>query len=173
MLDAEPANNALDGLRVLDFSAMIAGPYCTRWLADLGAEVIKVEPLDGDYIRTRDPIRDGSSAYFGHLNAGKRSIALDLKNPEAAAIARRLATISDVVVENYRPGVMQRLGLDFAALSTENPRLVYCAISGFGQSGPDAARPAFAQIVHAASGFEMANLHRSEEHTSELQSLMR
>src|SRR3546814_79654 len=88
MLDAEPANNALDGLRVLDFSAMIAGPYCTRWLADLGAEVIKVEPLDGDYIRTRDPIRDGSSAYFGHLNAGKRSIALDLKNPEAAATAQ-------------------------------------------------------------------------------------
>src|SRR3546814_18277666 len=100
---------------------MIAGPYCTRWLADLGAEVIKVEPLDGDYIRTRDPIRDGSSAYFGHLNAGTRSIALDQKNPEAAANARRLATISEVVDENYRPGVMKQYGLDFAALSTKKP----------------------------------------------------
>src|SRR5690606_38694447 len=97
--------------------------YATRWLADLGAEVIKVEPLEGDYIRSRDPVRDGCSAYFGHLNAGKRSIALDLKNPDAAAVARRLAALSDVVVENYRPGVMKRLGLDFATLSAENERL--------------------------------------------------
>lgn len=159
MPGAEPANKALDGIRVLDFSAMIAGPYATRWLADLGAEVIKVEPLEGDYIRSRDPMRHGCSAYFGHLNAGKRSIALDLKNPDAVAVARRLAAVSDVVVENYRPGVMKRLGLDYATLAAENERLIYCAISGFGQEGPDAARPAFAQIVHAASGFEMAHLY--------------
>ena len=155
----EPASNALEGTRILDFSAMIAGPYCTRWMADLGAEVIKVEPLEGDYIRTRAPLRDGCSTYFGHLNAGKRSIALDLKKPAAVAIARRLAELSDVVVENFRPGVMRRLGLDYPTLSARNPRLVYCAISGFGQTGPEAARPAFAQIIHAASGFEMANLH--------------
>jgi CoA:oxalate CoA-transferase len=153
-----PSRDALGQIRVLDFTAMIAGPYCTRWLADLGADVIKVEPLEGDYIRARAPLRSGASAYFGHLNAGKRSIALDLKKPDATSIARRLAGACDVVVENFRPGVMQRLGLDYATLSSLNPRLVYCSISGYGQAGPDASRPAFAQMVHAASGFEMANL---------------
>jgi len=145
---------ALDGIRVLDFSAMIAGPYCTRLMADLGAEVIKLEPPEGDYMRGRAPLRAGRSLYFGVLNAGKLSLALDLKRPEGVQLARNLAARSDVVVENFRPGVMQRLGFDYAALAAANPRLVYCSISGYGQDGGSAALPAYAPIVQAASGFD-------------------
>lgn len=146
----------LAGFQVIDFSAMIAGPYCTRWLADLGADVIKVEPPEGDTMRTTLPMRDGCSTYFGHLNAGKRSIVLDLKDPAARASARQLITSSDVLVENFRPGVMDRLGLGFEAMQQLNPRLIYCSISGYGQSGPSASRPSYAPIVQAASGWEMA-----------------
>ena len=148
----------LEGIRVLDFSMILAGPYCTRLLADLGADVIKVEPPGGEYIRARSPLRDGHSTYFGQLNCGKRSLVLDLKTSRGAAIAADLAAASDVVVENFRPGVMQRLGLDFATLSERNARLVYCSISGFGQSGPSASKPAYAPIVHAASGLDLALL---------------
>lgn len=136
---------------------MMAGPYCARWLADLGAEVIKVEPPEGDYMRTRAPLRNGCSSMFGHLNAGKRCIALDLKNPEAVALAARMAGECDVVIEAFRPGVMERLGLSADTLRAANPRLVYCSISGFGQHGSASGRPAYAPIVHAASGFYMAN----------------
>jgi len=146
---------ALQGIRVLDFSAMIAGPYCARLLADSGAEVIKVEPPEGDYMRSRAPMRAGRSVYFGVLNAGKKSIALDLKRPEGAQLARELAAASDVVVENFRPGVMRRLGFDYATLSAANPRLVYCSISGYGQDGAHASLPAYAPIVQAASGFDV------------------
>jgi CoA:oxalate CoA-transferase len=149
-----PATEALAGLRVLDFSIMVAGPYCARLLADMGADVVKIEPPEGDDMRLRAPLRDGSSAYFGQLNAGKRSLALDLKNAEAIALVRRLAAEADVVVENFRPGVMDRLGLGHAALGALNPRLVYCSISGYGQQGPAAERAAYAMIVHAASGFD-------------------
>jgi crotonobetainyl-CoA:carnitine CoA-transferase CaiB-like acyl-CoA transferase len=149
----------LDGLKILDFTIMMAGPLCTRLLADVGAEVIKVEAPEGDHIRTRPPLRDGHSTYFGQLNCGKESIALDLKRPEALAIAHRLAAAADVVVENFRPGVMKRLGLDYASLAADNPGLVYCSISGFGQSGPAAAKPAYAPVIHAASGFDLANLY--------------
>ena len=102
---------ALEGIRVLDFSIMLAGPYCARMLADVGAEVIKIEPPEGDDMRLRAPLRSGHSAYFGQLNAGKRSITLDLKTPEAIAIVHGLVAKADVVVENFRPGVMERLGL--------------------------------------------------------------
>ncbi len=149
----------LDGLKILDFTIMMAGPLCTRLLADVGAEVIKVEAPEGDHIRTRPPLRDGHSTYFGQLNAGKESIALDLKQPDALAIARRLAAAADVVIENFRPGVMKRLGLDYATLAADNPGLVYCSISGFGQTGPAAAKPAYAPVIHAASGFDLANLY--------------
>ena len=128
-----------------------------RYLADLGADVIKIEPFAGDFIRNRGPLRDGQSTSFGHFNAGKRSIALDLKHKEAANIARELADLSDVVVENFRPGVMQRLGFDYAALSTSNRRLIYCSISGYGQSGPSALLPAIAPTIHASSGYDMEN----------------
>ena len=135
---------------------MMAGPYATRYLADLGADVIKIEPPDGDYIRTRPPLRGGCSAYFGHLNAGKRSVVLDLKRPGAMDAVRSLAAISDVVVENFRPGVMKRLGLDYPAVSEINPKIVMCSISGFGQDGPGADRAAYAQIVQACSGYDLA-----------------
>jgi crotonobetainyl-CoA:carnitine CoA-transferase CaiB-like acyl-CoA transferase len=149
----------LAGYRVLDLTMVMSGPFCTRMLADLGAEVIKVEPPGGDQIRGRPPVRgDGHSTYFGQLNCGKRSIVLDLRHPDGAAVARRLATKCDVLVENYRPGVAARLGLGYAALAVDNPGLVYCAISGFGQTGPSATRAAYAPIVHAASGFDMATL---------------
>ncbi|HVQ66203.1 MAG TPA: CoA transferase, partial [Bradyrhizobium sp.] len=145
---------ALEGIRVLDFSIMLAGPYCARMLADVGAEVIKIEPPEGDDMRLRAPLRSGHSAYFGQLNAGKRSITLDLKTPEAIAIVHGLVAKADVVVENFRPGVMDRLGLGEKTLRQINPRLVYCSISGYGQTGPAAARPAYAMMVHAASGFD-------------------
>ena len=146
--------DALTGIRVLDFTSMIAGPYAARLLADVGAEVIKVEPPGGEDMRQRAPLHNGHSRYFGQLNAGKKSITLDLKKPEAQALARRMAGQADVVVENFRPGVMQRLGLDYATLSKLNPRLVYCSISGYGQSGASTGRPAYAPVVHAASGFD-------------------
>lgn len=152
----------LDGVRVLDFTAMMSGPYATRLMADLGAEVIKIEPPEGDHIRTRPPNRGGRSAYFAQLNAGKKSLALDLKRPAAAELIRKLAGKCDVVVENYRPGVMKRLGLDYEALAGLNPRLVYCSISGFGQQGSWAGRSAYAPVLHAASGYDMANMDYQE-----------
>jgi crotonobetainyl-CoA:carnitine CoA-transferase CaiB-like acyl-CoA transferase len=144
----------LEGLRVLDFSIMLAGPYCARLLADVGAEVIKIEPPEGDDMRLRTPLRDGHSAYFGQLNAGKRSLALDLKNAEAIRLVRQLVAETDILVENFRPGVMDRLGLGYETLRQINPRLIYCSISGYGQSGSDAERAAYAMIVHAESGFD-------------------
>jgi crotonobetainyl-CoA:carnitine CoA-transferase CaiB-like acyl-CoA transferase len=146
------------GTRVLDFTTTIAGPYCARLLADLGAEVIKIEATEGDLMRARPPLRDGASSSFGQLNAGKQSIVLDLKRPEAREIVRRLLATTDVLVENFRPGVMKRLGLDYAALSQLKPDLIYCAISGYGQTGPSATLPAYAPAIHAASGYDLAHL---------------
>ncbi len=155
---AHTAPGILDGIRVLDFTAMMSGPYATRLMADLGAEVIKIEPPEGDHIRARPPTRQGRSTYFAQLNAGKKSLALDLKKPEAIDIVKQLVAGADVVVENYRPGVMQRLGLDCETLTAINPRLVYCSISGFGQTGSWAGRSAYAPVLHAGSGFDIANL---------------
>src|SRR3981189_3943355 len=106
----------LAGLRVLDFSIMLAGPYCARLLADVGADVIKIEPPEGDDMRLRTPLREGHSTYFGQLNAGKRSLALDLKNADAIALVHRLAAETDIGVENFRPGVMDRLGRGLGAV---------------------------------------------------------
>src|SRR5215470_20257361 len=105
-MQAETTTAPLEGIRVLDFSIMLAGPYCARLLADVGAEVIKIEPPEGDDMRLRTPLRDGHSAYFGQLNAGKKSLALDLKSAEAIRLVRQLAETSDIIVENFRPGVM-------------------------------------------------------------------
>ncbi len=150
------------GLRVLDFTAMIAGPVCARMLADLGADVVKVEPPEGDFMRSRGPMRSGEhgahSTYYGAMNAGKWSLCLDLKNAAARSIVWELADRADVVVENFRPGVMKRLGFDYEAVAVRNPAVVYCSISGYGQDGSYAQRPAYAPIVHAASGYEMATL---------------
>jgi CoA:oxalate CoA-transferase len=146
----------LDGLRVLDFTTVMAGPYCTRLLAGLGAEVVKVESPDGDYTRGAEPLRGGRSAYFAELNNGKSGIMLDLKQPKALQAALALACRADVVVENFRPGVMARLGLDYATLSQRRPELVYCSVSGYGQDGPWSRRPATAQAVHATVGYDLA-----------------
>ena len=148
----------LDGLRILDFSTTIAGPHCSRLLADMGADVVKVESPEGDLMRSRPVQRDGFSTMFGQLNAGKKSIVLDLKKPEAVAAIKKLAATVDILVENYRPGVMKRLGLDYAELCKVNPRLIYCAISGYGQTGPGAGRPAYAPVIHASTGYDMAHL---------------
>jgi crotonobetainyl-CoA:carnitine CoA-transferase CaiB-like acyl-CoA transferase len=146
------------GLRVLDFSTTIAGPHCTRMLADMGADVIKIETAEGDMMRTRPPLRDNCSTTFGQLNVGKKSLVLDLKSPKGVEVVRRMIAGADVLVENFRPGVMRRLKLDYASLGELNPKLIYCSISGYGQTGPSAELPAYAPVIHAASGYEMAHL---------------
>jgi CoA:oxalate CoA-transferase len=154
--NASPKN--FQGLRVLDFSTTIAGPHCTRMLADMGAEVIKIEPDEGETMRTRPPLRNHFSTTFGQLNTGKKSLVLDLKSSDAIEAIRRLVANADILVENFRPGVMRRLKLDFGSLRELNPRLIYCSISGYGQTGPSAELPAYAPVIHAASGYEMAHL---------------
>jgi crotonobetainyl-CoA:carnitine CoA-transferase CaiB-like acyl-CoA transferase len=149
---------ALKGLKVLDLTTTIAGPHCTRMLADLGADVTKVETPDGDMMRTRPPLREGASTSFGQLNAGKRSVVLDLKDKVAQKAVRNLAAKADILVENYRPGVTRRLGISYAQASEVNPRLVYCSISGYGQSGPSAELAAYAPVIHAASGYDLAHM---------------
>ena len=156
--DEGNATGSFQGLRVLDFSTTIAGPHCTRMLADMGAEVIKIESVGGETMRTRPPLRSGFSSVFGQLNAGKKSLVLDLKSPDAVDAIRRLVTASDIVVENFRPGVMRRLMFDYASLRPLNPRLIYCSISGYGQTGPSAELPAYAPVIHAAAGYDMAHL---------------
>jgi len=149
-------NRPLSGIRVLDFTAFVAGPYCTRLMADLGADVIKVEPPHGDLLRAVSPIHREHSTYFGQLNLGKRSLSIDLKKPNALEVVTHLAAQSDVLVENFRPGVMERFGLGYLSLSEQRPDLVYCSISGYGQTGPAASEPAFAPLIHATSGFDFA-----------------
>src|SRR6202045_732923 len=156
--DEGNATGSFHGLRVLDFSTTIAGPHCTRMLADMGAEVIKIEQAEGETMRTRPPVRNGCSTAFGQLNVGKKSLVLDLKSANAIEIVRRLVATADVLVENFRPGVMRRLKLDYGSLNELNPKLVYCSISGYGQTGPSAELPAYAPVIHAASGYEMAHL---------------
>jgi CoA:oxalate CoA-transferase len=151
-------DNAFDRLRVVDFTTTIAGPHCTRLLADLGAEVIKLEAPEGDMMRSRPPLRNGASTSFGQLNTGKKSVILDLKRPEAVEIVKRLVATADVVVENFRPGVMARFGLDYPVLQAAKLDLVYCAISGYGQTGPSAGLPAYAPVIHASSGFDLAQI---------------
>lgn len=145
----------LQGFTVIDCSAVYAGPICARLLADAGADVIKIEsPGAGD--QTRGPT--GSSRVFAHFNAGKRSIALDLKQPRGQAVARELMARADIFIENFRPGVMQRFGLDYASVAEDQPHLVYCSISGFGQQGPFAQHGAYAPIAHASSGYDKAHM---------------
>jgi len=155
--DAPPAHQPLSGIRVLDLTNVLAGPFACHQLAHLGAEVTKVEAVErGDLARSlgSDPelSRAGMGISFLAQNAGKRSLALDLRNPRGKSVLERLVASSDVLVENFRPGVMERLGLGYATLKAGNPRLIYCAISGFGQDGPWAQRPAYDQIIQGASG---------------------
>jgi crotonobetainyl-CoA:carnitine CoA-transferase CaiB-like acyl-CoA transferase len=142
----------LDGVTVLDFSRVLAGPHCGRMLADLGADVIKVEPPEGDLTRFAYPRRSSMSTYYTQQNCGKRNLSLDLKHPEALDLLLRLVDGADVVLENFRPGVMDRLGLGPVQLTQRNPRLVYCSITGYGQTGPWRHRRAYAPVVNAESG---------------------
>ena len=142
----------LKGVRVVEFCQIAAGPYCGMLLADFGADVIKVEPPEGDAMRTWPPLNHGYSENFASLNRGKRSIALDLKTPQDLEVARRLVGQADVLVENNRPGVMQRLGLGWDWFAQHQPQLVYCSISAFGQIGPRSADGGFDVTVQAISG---------------------
>lgn len=142
----------LDGIRVAEFCSTAAGPFCAMLLADMGADVIKVEPPDGDGLRQWPPITDGFSENFASINRNKKSVVLDLKDPEAAAIARRLIRDCDVLVENNRPGVMDRLGLGYRQLRSDHPDLIYCSISAFGQDGPRSSEGGFDLTIQAAAG---------------------
>ena len=149
------SSKPLAGITILDFSTVYAGPICTRMLADCGANVLKVEtPGPGDI--TRGP--KGMSRTYAYFNAGKSSIAIDLKSTSGQDVARRLMSSVDVVVENYRPGVMKKFGLDYEAVKEEFPELIYCSMSGFGQSGPFVDRASYAPIAQAASGYDQVHM---------------
>lgn len=151
-------NGPLLGVKVLDLSRVLAGPFCSMILADLGAEVIKVEEIDkGDQTRTIPPFIEGESHYFQAINRNKQSIAIDLKTPEGQAIVKALTKHCDVLVENFRPGVMDRLGLSYADLCQVKPDLIMCSISGFGQTGPMSSIPSFDLITQAMSGVMSIN----------------
>ena len=142
----------LKGLKVADFSMVYAGPICARMLSDNGADVIKIEPLGiGDTIRANNRI-------FSHFNAGKKSIQIDLGKMQGQEIALKIIEQSDILIENYRPGVMTKFGLDYETLKKRYPKLIYCSISGFGQTGPDSQRAAYAPIAHAASGYDVSHM---------------
>ena len=141
---------ALAGIRVLEFANYVSGPYAGMLLADLGAEIIKIESDKGDPFRGWGRI--DYSPTFGSVNRNKKSVALDLKSPEGAAAARALARQSDVVIENFRAGAMDRLGLGYDALAADNPKLIYCSITGFGNTGPYANRPGYDTVGQAMSG---------------------
>jgi crotonobetainyl-CoA:carnitine CoA-transferase CaiB-like acyl-CoA transferase len=145
----------LDGVRVVDLTRFLAGPFCTQELGDFGADVVKVEPLEGDHSRqqTLRPDLVGNSYFFAAANRNKRSIAVDVTKPAGREIVLRLARRADVVIENFRPGVMARLGFDAGTLREHNPRLIYCGVTGFGQTGPYSGRPGFDQVGQGMSGF--------------------
>lgn len=143
----------LDQIRVLDLTRVLSGPFCTALLADLGAEVIKIETPHGDDYRHVPPFADGTGGLFVLLNRGKQSVALDLRSDEGRQIVRDLARTSDVLVENFRPGVMQAMGLAYEDLARDNPGLIQVSISGFGQQSPLADMPAYDLVVQALTGF--------------------
>ena len=142
----------LEGIRVLDFTRVLSGPHCTRMLSDMGAEVIKLEPPEGDLTRFAFPRVGSMSTYFAQQNIGKKNISMDLKKPEAIELIKQLVQHCDIVVENFRAGVMEKLGIGYEVLSEINPRLIYAAISGYGNSGPWVHRRAYASVVNAETG---------------------
>ena len=164
-----PLGPPLAGVRVLDLSQVLAGPVCGRILADLGADVIKIEAPHGDRTREVLPLVNGQSLYYTHANAGKRGVGVDLRTEAGAALVARLAEHADVFIENFRPGVLARRGLGADDLLARNPRLVYCSISGWGQDGPWANRQAYAPLIHAEAGrIELAARLRDEPPRQEI-----
>ncbi|MCA9501787.1 MAG: CoA transferase [Myxococcales bacterium] len=151
--DRHPAaRKPLEGIRVVDCSRVLSGPICGRMLADMGADVVKIESPEPDILRQVPPIVDGHATMYAQYNVGKRNVSIDLKSEGGPALLADLAARADVFLENFRPGVMARLGLDANRLRQANPRLVVCSISGWGQDGPWAARPAYAPMVQAEAG---------------------
>ncbi|MEO5952588.1 MAG: CoA transferase, partial [Chloroflexia bacterium] len=143
----------LEGIRVADFSRVLAGPYCTMMMGDLGADVVKVESPEGDDTRRwGPPYVERESAYYLACNRNKRSVVLDLGSVEGREVARKLALSSDVVVENFRLGTMEKWGLGYEELAKEKPGLVYCSISGYGRTGPDADLPGYDYVIQGAGG---------------------
>ncbi|WP_417587353.1 CaiB/BaiF CoA transferase family protein [Pararhodobacter oceanensis] len=154
----ESLRKPLDGIRVVDLTRVLSGPFCSMLLGDMGAEVIKVEPPEGgDPVRQQGGMQDGLSWYFASFNRNKKSVTLNLRDAGDMALLRQLIEGADVLVENYRPGVLDKMGLDATTLEQLNPRLVTCSINGFGSSGPYADRPAFDFITQAMSGFMSVN----------------
>jgi CoA:oxalate CoA-transferase len=153
----------LAGTVILDLSRILAGPYCTLLLHELGARIIKVEPPGGDDARAYGPFQDGQSLYFAAINRGKESISLDLKQPADRAILERLLAGADVLVENFRPGTMEKLGLGWEDLHARYPRLIYAAASGFGHTGPDAKKPAYDMIVQGLGGIMSVTGHPGQK----------
>ena len=149
----------LFGLKVLDFSRVLAGPFAGRMLSDLGAEVVKIEPPDGDITRMWGKDIGGLPGYYFQQNAGKRNISIDLRSEGAKELVLELAREADIIIENYRPDVMPRLGLGYEQICEVNPRIVMLSISGFGKEGPESHRPAYAPIIHAEAGL----MHRQAE----------
>ena len=143
----------LDGVRVLELARTIAGPFCSMTLADMGAEVIKIEePRQGDETRGMTPIWNGESAVYLAVNRNKKSVAIDLKSDAGREIVLRLADLSDVLIENFRTGALERMGLGYAQVSARNPRIIYCSVSGFGRTGPLAHKAAYDFIVQGYGG---------------------
>ena len=158
----------LEGLKVLDFTRVLAGPFASRMLADLGADVVKVEPPDGDVTRLWGAVKAGLPGYYHQQNAGKRNICIDLRAPSATDLVHELVAQADILLENYRPDVMTRLGFGYEQLRKINPRLIYLSISGFGHNGPESHRPAYAPIVHAEAGLMYRQAKRTAIPYSEL-----
>lgn len=154
-------------VRVLDLSRVLAGPFAGRMLSDLGADVVKLEPPEGDVTRGWGYMRHGISGYYTQQNAGKRSVCVDLEAPSAGELVRRLAQKTDVLIENFRPGVMARHGLAWSDLAAVNPRLIMLSIAGFGQEGPESQRAAYAAVVHAESGFVARQAQMDATHASD------
>ena len=158
----------LSGLKVLDFSRVLAGPFAGRMLSDLGADVVKIEPPDGDVTRLWGHVVGGLPGYYHQQNAGKRNVCIDLRNEQAKQLVLELVAEADILIENYRPDVMPRLGLGYDELSQVNQRLIMLSISGFGQGGPESHRPAYAPIVHAEAGLMHRQAERAELPFSDL-----
>jgi CoA:oxalate CoA-transferase len=150
--DMDELGYPLEGLKVLDFSRVLAGPFAGRMLCDLGADVVKIEPPDGDVTRLWGAVIANLPGYYHQQNAGKRNICIDLRADGARELVLRLVQEADIVIENYRPDVMPRLGLGYEALAAVNPKVIMLSISGFGHNGPESHRPAYAPIVHAETG---------------------
>jgi len=156
----------LHGLTVIDLTRVVAGPSCTRTLSDLGATVLKIEPPDGDLLRRGVPKAGGVAIGYAQQNAGKRHLSIDLTKPDGQELVCALAQQADILVENYRPGVADRLGLGYQTIRSGNPEIIYCSISGYGQDGPAAMRRAYAPVIHAELG--LIDLNARERGTDPL-----